>query len=98
MQLKQFIYIVKPVKEDFLNTSTEEDNKIISEHFDHLKSLFEDRVLILAGPETNAKFGIVVFEAESEEKAREIMNNDPAVVKKVFSAELYPFRISLLRS
>ncbi|MBI1880411.1 MAG: hypothetical protein HYR94_19710 [Chloroflexi bacterium] len=41
-------------------------------------------------------FGITVFEADSEEKAREIMNNDPAVIHGVMRAELYPFRIVLM--
>jgi uncharacterized protein YciI len=86
MTVQNFIYIVRPVKEDFLNTSTEEEKKTVNEHFQYLKRLLEEKVLILAGPETNAKFGIVIFEAESEEIAREIMDNDPAVIKKVFSA------------
>ncbi len=91
-----FIYIVKPVKENFNKTATEEDQKIIGEHFLYLKNLLEEKILILAGPELNAKFGIVVFEAGTEGIAKEIMLNDPAVKKKVFSAELFPFSVSLL--
>lgn len=92
-----FIYIVKPVKENFNETATEEDHKIIGEHFLYLKNLLEEKILILAGPELNAKFGIVVFETGTEEIAEEIMLNDPAVKKNVFSAELFPFSVSLLR-
>lgn len=93
----QFIYIVKPLRENFSETATEEENNIIGEHFQYLKKLLEERILILAGPETNAKFGIVILEAENEEKAREIMENDPAVKKNVFSAKLFSYRVSLLR-
>jgi uncharacterized protein YciI len=42
-------------------------------------------------------FGIVVFQASSEEEAQEYMKNDPAVKKGIMTAELHPFRISLLQ-
>lgn len=95
---KQFVYIAKPVKENFEKTATDEDNKIVGEHFLYLKNLLEEKKLILAGPQVNAKFGIVVFEAASEEEAEHIMQNDPAVMNRVFTAELFPFRVSLLRT
>lgn len=95
---KQFVYIVKPIKENFEKTATDEDKKIVGEHFLYLKNLLEAKKLILAGPQVNAKFGIVVFEADSEEEANYIMQNDPAVLNEVFSAELFPFRVSLLRT
>jgi uncharacterized protein YciI len=95
---KQFVYIVKPVKENFEKTATEKDNKIVGEHFLYLKNLLEEKKLILAGPQVNAKFGIVVFEADSEKEAEHILQNDPAVTKGVFTAELFPFRVSLLRN
>jgi uncharacterized protein YciI len=97
-QKLQFVYIYKPVKDNFNETATEEENKIISEHFLYLKNLLEKKILILAGPEINAKFGIAVLEVYSEEEAEKIMNNDPAVANKVFTAELFPFRVSLLRN
>jgi len=40
-------------------------------------------------------FGIAIFQAESEEQARAIMNSDPAVRKGVMRAELFPFSIAL---
>lgn len=93
----QFVYIIRPIKEDFNETATDEENKIVHEHFLYLKKLLEEEVLVLAGPEPNAKFGLVIFETNSEKEAEEIMNNDPAVKNEVFKAELFPFRVSLLR-
>ena len=93
----QFIYIVKPIKENFNESATEEENNIIGEHFLYLQKLLEQKVLILAGPELNAGFGIVIIETDSENDARTIMENDPAVKKNIFSAKLYPFRVSLKR-
>jgi hypothetical protein len=39
-----------------------------------------------------SSFGIVIFNAESEEKARESMTNDPAVKNRVCRAELFSKR------
>ena len=97
-QKHQFVYIYKPIKENFNQTATEEENKIISEHFLYLKNLLEKKILILAGPELNAKFGIAVLETNTEAEAIKIMENDPAIINKVFTAELFPFRVSLLRN
>jgi uncharacterized protein YciI len=93
----EFIYILKSKKENFNETGTEEEFSIMGEHFIHLKELLKNNVLILAGPELNAKFGIAVIEAENEKEARKIMDSDPAIKKGVMNAELYPFRVSLLR-
>jgi uncharacterized protein YciI len=93
----EFIYIIKPKKENFNETGTEEEFNIMGEHFLYLKQLIKDNILILAGPELNAKFGIAVIEAENEEEAKKIMYSDPAVKKGVMNVELYPFRVSLLR-
>lgn len=42
-------------------------------------------------------FGIVIFEADSEEKAKFIMNNDPSVAEGIMKAELFPYRVALMR-
>ncbi len=92
-----FIYVLTPNKVNFLETMNDEDSSIISEHADYLKRLLDQGKLIIAGPTLNAKFGIAVFEADSEEEAQSIMKNDPAVKKNVMSAELNPFSVSFLR-
>jgi uncharacterized protein YciI len=43
-------------------------------------------------------FGIVIIEVESEEEALNIMNNDPAVSEGVMTAELFPYRVALIRT
>lgn len=93
----EFVYIIKPKKENFNETGTEEDYAIMGEHFLYLKELLKKNILILAGPELNAKFGLAVIETGNEESAKDIMNNDPAVKKGIMNAELYPYRVSLLR-
>lgn len=95
----QFIYRIQPTRTDMLSTgSTDAEAKIVGEHFEYLKVLVDKGVVLLAGrtlTEDEHTFGIVVFEAESDAAAREIMNNDPAVIHGVMHAELWPFRVAL---
>jgi uncharacterized protein YciI len=61
----------------------------------------EQGIMLLAGRtenNDNTTFGLVIFKAESEKEAREIMHNDPAVKNRVMRAELYPYSIALLRA
>jgi uncharacterized protein YciI len=56
-------------------------------------------VVILAGRTLNgddSTFGIVIFNAGSEEEARRIMESDPAVRQGVMRAELFPYRVALI--
>ena len=93
----QFIYFIRPNKEKFAETMTEEEGNIMGTHFLYLQELLKAGKLILAGPETTGKFGIAIIETESEDEAMEIMMNDPAVKSGIVSPELYPYRVSLLR-
>ena len=94
---QHYIYILKPHRENFASEMTGEEAAIMSEHFIYLKDLLEKGTLILAGPETTGKFGLALIETESEQEARNIMNNDPAFKKNVCGVTLYPYRISLIR-
>lgn len=67
-------------------------------HFLYLQDLLKAGKLILAGPETTGKFGITIIETETEDEAREIMMNDPAVKSGIVSPELFPYRVSLIRA
>jgi uncharacterized protein len=78
--------------------SNQVESRVISDHFNYLKRLAEDGIVILAGRTQNtdySSFGIVLFKAETIEAAREIMLNDPAVKNNVFRAELYPYKTSI---
>ena len=95
----QFLYRIQPVRHDMLMSgSTEFESRIVSEHFNYLKQLTKDGVVILAGRTQNtdySSFGIVLFNAETIEGAREIMLADPAVKNNVFRAELFPYKMAL---
>ncbi|MGC5325743.1 YciI family protein [Brevibacillus sp. SYSU BS000544] len=100
-QKKQFIYVLKLVPHLFEQSNwTNEDERIVGDHFAVLKGLTEEGKVVLAGRTLTMDentFGIVILEVDSEEEARNIMENDPAVKHKVMTATLFPYRIALQR-
>jgi uncharacterized protein len=94
---KQFIFFIKPHKENFAETMTEEEGKIMSEHFIYLTGLLGEGKLVIAGPELSGKFGMGVYETETLEEAQEMLNNDPAVKSGIVTPEIYPFKVSLIK-
>ena len=78
---------------------TYEQNKTAGEHFMYLKNLVSDNVVILAGRSIEKDaFCIVLYKAETREDVLEIMNGDPAVKKKLMTAELHEFSLALLNT
>jgi uncharacterized protein YciI len=91
-----FIYIVKLIKPETFKRMSIREEAIIDEHFERLKRELVNGKLILADLCLDGDFGIVIFRARSEEEAREFMKNDPAVKSEIMTAELHPFRVSLI--
>lgn len=97
VQKQTFIYQIKlrnPATADMLN---EDEKCIVSDHFEYLKALLDREQLILAGRTAGAEFGIVIFEAEGEDQARQIMENDPVIKNGLMNGEIYPYRLALWR-
>lgn len=98
--MQEYLYRIVATRPAMLTegpTPTEAD--IMSRHFSYLQELLARGTLILAGRTLNTDettMGIAVFKAESEEAAREIMNNDPAVKEGVMHATLFPYRVALI--
>ena len=82
-EMKEFIYVLRPARLGMIKDGhTPEEDRVIEEHVAYLKGLASDGTVVLAGPTLNedeSTFGIVVFHATSEEKARSVMEDDPAV-------------------
>lgn len=98
MNLKStFIYVLRLVNSESPAKISPKEEAIVAEHFEYLKKALAERKLLLAGRCLKAEFGIVIFDAESEKQAEEFMMNDPAVKKRVMTAELHPFRIALMK-
>lgn len=99
-EFQQYLYRLKPTRQEMLLAGlTEQEEKIVSQHFDYLLTLMKEGTVLFAGRTLNTdetSFGIVIFQAETESSAYEIIQNDPAVEKQMMTAELFPFRIALV--
>jgi uncharacterized protein YciI len=90
--------MLRLTRPDIFETATEAELAAFRGHSDYLRDLTHKGVVIVAGPVTDdLALGIVVFEAPNEPAARDIMLGDPGVAGGVFSAELHPMRLSLVR-
>lgn len=98
--MHEWLYILKVTRLEMLTEgSTEEEDRIVGEHFQHLKRLLDEGITILMGRTTNNDedtMGLVVFRAENEAEAQRIMESDPAIRNGVMSAKLYPYRVALM--
>lgn len=71
---------------------TEEDVRIGKAHFAYLKVSTEDGIVLLAGRSLDGVGpAIVILEAETEEAAREFMQNGSFVTGGLMQASLHPF-------
>jgi len=97
--MQEFLYKLQLVRKDMLRAGpTESEQATVTEHFAYLQNLYAQGVIIFVGRTLNIDenaMGLAVFRAESEDAARRIMNDDPAVRKGVMTATLYPFKVVL---
>ena len=88
--MQEFLYKLQLVRKDMLRAGpTESEQAIVTEHFAYLQNLNAQGVIIFVGRTLNIDenaMGLAVFRAESEDAARRIMNDDPAVKKGVMTA------------
>ena len=98
----QYLYRIQPTRLEMVTRGpTDEEASILSDHFNYLKSLTEQGVVLVFGRTQNSDastFGITIFRAESDDTARSTMNNDPAVRKGIMRAELFPYRVAGLNA
>ena len=99
-EVTHYLYRIQPTRLEMLTHGpTAEEAEVVTQHFAYLQRLNEQGVVMLAGWTLNTderSFGIVIFRADSEEAARRVMEQDPAVRNRVMRAELYPYRIALM--
>ena len=89
-----FIYLIRP-RVGFIDSMTAEEADTMDRHFAYLQALQAENRLDLAGPCLDGAFGVVILRAQSDEDARDLMANDPAVRAGIMQADLHRFKISL---
>ncbi len=101
-EMSQFLYTIKPTRLDMLSAGpTPRETDIVSRHSKYLEGLMERGVVLLAGrtqTTDESSFGIVILQAETEDAAQAVMENDPAVKHGIMHARLFPYRIALMAS
>ena len=96
--MPQWIYIINPCRPDFITTSTDEENAKVGEHFHYLKGLLAEGKLILAGrTQDDVPQGYVIYEADDEQEAQRMFEEDPAVKAGVFVGKVRPYFVALSR-
>ncbi len=94
----EWIYFLHAPRDDFAATMTDEERQVWDVHFERLQRLLTEGVLVLAGPTLGrVNTGIAIIEAEDEDAARRLMEEDPAIASGIATGELRPFSIALLR-
>jgi len=98
----EFIYKLRLIDRLFVEENwTDEDNRITMEHYNHLVELKNQNKLILAGKTAGLDietYGIVVFQCDSIEEAKDIMRNDPAVKHGIMVGNLKEYNVALVNT
>ena len=91
---------IKPYRSDFITNPSNEENKVMGDHFQYLKKLMDEDKLYMAGPTLIVEdpFGLLLVMAESKAEARSLLEEDPSVKSGIqIIADLRPIRLSLTR-
>lgn len=99
--MPQYLNVLRPTRFEMLTDGgTAQEQQIVSDHFAHLERLTEEGVAILMGRTLNndeRTIGLVIFNAADDDSARAVMHSDPAIVHGVMTADLFPYRVALIR-
>jgi uncharacterized protein YciI len=97
---EQYIYTIVPARSEMLTDGPSDAEAVsLQGHVSYLQELTEKNIVLLAGrtqTTDETTFGLVIFLADSDEEANNIMHADPAVRDKVMNATLFPYRIAVV--
>lgn len=92
-----WLVVLRPVREEMPFEPTEEESRIVSEHYEYLQQLHGEGRLVLAGPSAlpGDTFGLGIFDQDDRSEVEAIVAADPAVTGGVMTAEIRPYRIAV---
>jgi uncharacterized protein len=92
-----YLVILRPVRDDMPFDPTEDEARIVGEHYDYLVQLRDAGKLVVAGPSIKRgdTIGIGVLDVDDEDEVQAIVAADPAVTGGVMTAEIRPLRIAV---
>ena len=92
-----FLVFLRPARPEMPFEPTEEESRIVGEHYDYLVSLRDQGKLVVAGPSIvpGDTIGIGVLTVDEQDEVEAIVAADPAVSSGVMVAEIRPLRIAV---
>jgi uncharacterized protein YciI len=92
-----FLVILRPVRDEMPFDPTEDEARVVGDHYDYLVKLRDEGKLVVAGPSIKPgdTFGIGVLDLDDEAEVQAIVAADPAVTSGVMTAEIRPMRIAV---
>jgi len=92
----EFLVLLRPTRPDFVQSMTEEETRAVGQHLEHLKAAAAAGKVLVAGRSmTDNPVGVEIIEADSEEEARKLVEQDPAVKEGIMRPEILPFRVAV---
>jgi uncharacterized protein YciI len=95
-----YMYTLHPTRLAMLTKGpTDAEKAIAAQHWVYSQDLLAKKILIFGGRTlvmNEDSFAIVVIQTDSEEEARAIMEEDPAVKGGLFRARLFPYQPMLI--
>ena len=94
-----FFYKLVAPRASFHLDMNDDEKSAMAQHMQYWAALTEKRISVLYGPvfDPAGVWGLAVIEVNSEEGAREVGENDPAVSSGVCKFELLPMQIGMIR-
>ena len=79
---------------------TEDEKKVMEEHYVYWKGLFDKGVCVFGGPVLDpiGVFGVLVVRTATESEARELASGDPSVKAGINKIEVAEMKIAFLPS
>ncbi len=95
-----YMYTLQPLRVAIMTEGpTEMEAAVVARHWAYVQDLFTKGMIVFAGRTLvtdEGSFASVVFRADSEGQARDIMNGDPGVSEGIFRSRLYPYQVLLV--
>jgi uncharacterized protein YciI len=97
--MHDYLCILRPVRAGFVDAPTDDEVTAVRAHFAYLQHLTAAGICRLAGRTDDMgidTMGIVLYRAETLERAEALANEDPAVTQGIMTATILAFRVALV--
>jgi uncharacterized protein YciI len=97
--MSHYVYKLIPPRPTFDTDMSEAEAAVMGQHFAYWQDLLERGRVIVYGPVSDpaGTWGLGVVEAETEDDARALGIDDPAVASGVATFEVYPMPMAVVR-